>query len=144
MAGEADTVKDLLDLVVAVQPDLVISEIVLPDGGGFEVAHQIRRHYPKVGVMFVTSATNTANVRLALKAGTVGFLGKSSEPAEIELALRSIAKNQFYLSPSVSGPDLELRRNPRDESSVVFSRRQREVLRLIGRGKSTKEIAQLM
>ncbi|MBL6750911.1 MAG: response regulator transcription factor [Nevskia sp.] len=142
--GESDTGKGLLEQVVKSRPDLVFCEVVLPDVSGFEVAQQIRRHYPKVAVMFLTASTDSANVRNALKAGAVGFLAKSSEAVEIELALRAVGKGQVYLSPSVSLRALEPRRSTRPESSAVLSRRQREVLRLIGRGKSTKEIAALM
>jgi len=144
IVGEAGTGKELLDCLGSLKPDLVVCDSLLPDCNGFELAQQIRRHFPNVRIMFIASALEPQMVRAALKAGASAFLGKTSEPAELELALRAIGKGQFYLSPCASNPALELRSRERAENSMIFSRRQREVLRLIGKGKCTKEIAELM
>ena len=142
--GETDCGKRLLEQVVSLQPGLVAMEVSLPDSSGLEVAQQIRRHYPGVSILFVAASAEPSNVRAALKTGAVGYLSKSSEAVEVELALRAAGRGQIYLSPSVTSRALEPRRALRSESGAVLSRRQREVLRLVGRGKSTKEIASLM
>ena len=144
VVAEADDGRQLLDHVVALRPQIVVTELSLPEISGLEALKRIARHMPDVRVLVLSSLTDSAHVRSALKAGAAGFLSKSAEAAELDLAIRAIARGQTYLSPSISHHAIERRRAHRDTESVVLSQRQREVLRLIGRGKSTKEIASLL
>lgn len=144
VVAEAEDGRQLLDHVIALRPHLVVTELSLPEISGLEALKRISRHMPDVRVLILSSLTDSAHVRSALKAGAAGFLSKSAEPAELDLAVRAIARGQTYLSPSVSHHAIERRRAHRETESVVLSQRQREVLRLIGRGKSTKEIASLL
>ena len=144
VVGEADSGVHLLEQIPSLQPDLVISEFQLRDINGFDLTQNIRRHYPAVGLMFLSATADTGHVRAALRFGACGFLSKSSEPQEIELAMNAYRKGQIYVSASLSHKLLQGRKAERGESSGVLTRRQREVLRLVGRGKSTKEIAILM
>ena len=142
--AEAEAGKELLEQVAMHRPNLVVSEFVLGDISGSDLAQQIRRHYPGTGVIFLSSSADSGHARLAMKSGASAFLTKCSEPVEVELAIRACHKGQIYLSPSVSRKVIEGRRAERPDGSAVLTRRQREVLRLIGRGKSTKEIALMM
>lgn len=142
--AEAQSGAELLEQVAALQPEVAVCEFLLPDISGFDLAHKLRRHFPRVGLVFLSSSTDSSHVRAALRAGACAYLTKCSEPQELELALRAHEKGQVYVSASVSRTLLEGRRGQRGEGSKVLSRRQREVLRMVGRGKSTKEIAQLM
>lgn len=144
VVGEAEDGRGVLERVQASGASLVVAEFVLPDMSGGDLAQQLRRYYPNTGILFLSSSHDAAHVRTALKCGAAGFLTKSSEPMEVELALRAHARGQVYISPSVSRKALEGRRNQRGDEGAVLTRRQREVLRMIGRGKSTKEIAQIM
>jgi DNA-binding NarL/FixJ family response regulator len=144
VSGEAEGGRGLIEQVAASRPDVVFCDFRLPDIGGAELAQQLRRQYPGTAVVFLSSGTDAAHVRLAVKAGASAFLTYASEPVEVELALRASLRGQIYLSPAVSRKVIEGRRAERPEGSAVLTRRQREVLRLIGRGKSTKEIAQVL
>jgi DNA-binding NarL/FixJ family response regulator len=144
VVGEADTGRALLDEVAKLQPDLVITEFLLPDINGFDLTQSFRRHYPAVGLMFLTSSSDPGHAQTVLKLGARGFITKFSEPQELELALHSHRKGHTYVSAGLSSRILENRRRYRPEGTGTLTRRQREVLRMIGRGKSTKEIAQLM
>lgn len=134
----------LLEMAARLRPDLVIVEHVLTSMGGQEVSQQMRRHYPDVKVLFLTARTEPNFVRQAMLAGAVGYVVKDAEPVELELALKAIAKGQSYLSPKVSAAAFDRRIRAREEREGVLSQRQRQVLRLMARGKSTKEIAALM
>lgn len=136
--------QTLLELVARHRPDLVIVEHQLSSMGGQEVTQQIRRHYPEVKVLFLTSRTEPNFVRQAMHVGAVGYVSKDAEPVELELALKSIAKNQHYLSPRVAAHAFDRRVRGRDEREGLLTPRQRQVLRLMARGKSTKEVAALM
>jgi len=143
VVAEAANGASLIEQLGSLHPDLVVSEFALPDIGGLELTQRIRRHFPKVGLVFLSSVTDPAQVRAVLAAGACAFLTRSSELLELELALGAHGKGQIYISPSVSRKVIE-RRGRRAEGSGSLTRRQREVLRLVGRGKSTKEIAQIL
>lgn len=142
--AESGDGQALLEQVSRLRPDLVIVEHVLTSMGGQEVTLQIRRHYPEVKVLFLTGRTEPNHVRNAMHAGAVGYVVKEAEPVELTLALKAIAKGQNYLSPKVSAAAFDRRIRARDEREGVLTARQRQVLRLMARGKSTKEIAALM
>ncbi len=143
VVAEAADGSQLIERIGEQSPDLVVSEFALSDISGMDLTRKIRRHFPAVGLMFLITTEDPGQVRAALTAGASAFLSRSSEPLELELALRSYAKGQIYISPSVSRKVIE-RRSRRAEGSGILTRRQREVLRLVGRGKSTKEIAQVL
>lgn len=135
--------QELLELVSRLRPDLVITEIALQKLSGLEANQQIRRHYPEVAVLFLSARSEPAQVRQAMQNGARGYVVKDAEPEELGLALRAFAKGQSYLSPKVSGAAFE-RAPRRGEDPDALTARQRQVLRLMARGKSTKEIAALM
>lgn len=142
--GETGDGQALLELIAQHRPDLVIVEHVLTSMGGQEVAQQIRRHYPEVKVLFLTARSEPNHVRNAMSAGASGYVVKEAEPIELTLAIRAIVRGQHYLSPKVASTAFDRRVRSRDEREGVLTQRQRQVLRLMARGKSTKEIAALM
>ena len=142
--GETGDGQAQLEMASRFRPDLVVIEHTLTSMGGQEVGQQMRRHYPDVKLMFLTARSEPNHVRLAMQAGAVAYVVKDAEPLELELALKAIAKGQSYLSPKVSAAAFDRRTAARDERQGVLSQRQRQVLRLMARGKSTKEIAALM
>lgn len=144
VVGEAGDGQQLLELIGLLHPDAALCEIQLPQMSGLEALTQIRRHYPQVQVLMVSSHSAAHYVRTAIKVGAAGFLVKDAEPLELELALHALRKHQTYLSPSVADSAMERRRNPRLEDHATLSIRQRQVLKLIAKGRSTKEIAALL
>lgn len=133
-----------LELVSRLRPDLVLVDHALTSMGGLEVTQQVRRHYPEVKVLFLTARTESSQVRNAMQAGAAGYVVKEAEPAELMLALKAITKDQNFLSPKVAAAAFDNRIRARDERGSMLTARQKQVLRLMARGKSTKEIAALM
>lgn len=144
VVGEADNGQALLELCSQQRPDVVLTEINLTGMTGLEALVQIRRHYPEVAVIILTGMTDGQHVRSALRHGAAGFIAKDAEPAELGLALRAVERKHVYLSPAVSHKAVERRAGQRMEDGVDLTPRQRQVLQMISRGKSTKEIAGLM
>jgi DNA-binding NarL/FixJ family response regulator len=142
--GETGDGQALLELVSRHRPELVLVEHVLTSMGGQEVTQQIRRHYPEVKVLFLTARSEPNHVRNAMHAGAVGYVVKEAEPVELALAIKAVSRGQNYLSPKVAAAAFDRRVRARDEREGVLTGRQRQVLRLMARGKSTKEIAALM
>ncbi|TXH06018.1 MAG: response regulator transcription factor [Nevskiaceae bacterium] len=136
--------QQLLDLAARLRPDLVVTELTLAGMSGLDVVAQLRRHYPEIEVLILSGQTGAQQVRAVVKSGVSGFLCKDAELAELELALRAAARGQNYLSPQVSRIALDQRRHRRAEDRPVLTARQRQVMQLIARGRSTKEIAAIM
>lgn len=136
--------QELLTMVGRLRPRAALVELDLPGVNGLDALAQIRRHYPEVGVLLLATRAEPGQVRSALRQGAAGFLTKQAEPQELGLALRSIERHQTYISPAVSNLLLDRRDHTRVEDSAELTHRQRQVLTLIGKGKSTKEIAQLL
>lgn len=145
VVGEADDGQQLLELAGRLRPDVVVSELALGRMSGLEMLSQLRRHYPEIAVLMISSQLDSHSVRTALKLGAAGFLGKSAEPKELQLALQAVQKGQVYLSPGIAHLAFERRSaSQRAEDHVALTPRQKQVLQLIARGRSTKEIASLM
>ncbi|TAJ26357.1 MAG: response regulator transcription factor, partial [Bosea sp. (in: a-proteobacteria)] len=76
--GEADDGQQLLELAGRLHPDVVVSELALGRMSGLEMLSQLRRHYPEIAVLMISSQLDSHSVRTALKLGAAGFLGKSA------------------------------------------------------------------
>ena len=144
VVGEAADGQELLTMIARMRPRAALVEVDLPVVNGLDALSQIRRHYPEVAVLMLATRPEPGQVRSALRQGAAGFLTKQAEPQELGLALRSVEKQQTYISPAVSNLLLDRRDQTRVEDAAVLTHRQRQVLTLIGKGKSTKEIAQLL
>lgn len=144
IVGEAADGEQLLEVIGRLHPDVVVSDLHLPKISGLEALVQIRRHYPEVAVVVLASASDGPLARSALKSGAAGVIATDAEPQELALALRAIERHQIYLSPSVSHKIIDRPGDERSQDKAQLTPRQRQVLHLIARGKSTKEIAVLM
>lgn len=145
VVGEAGDGQQLLELTGRLHPDVIVSELILGRMSGLEALSQVRRHYPEVAVLLLSAQLDSHAVRTALKLGAAGFLGKNADPPELALALQAVEKGQVYLSPGVAHLAFERRNaSQRAEDHVALTPRQTQVLQLIARGRSTKEIAALM
>ncbi|HEX4873072.1 MAG TPA: response regulator transcription factor [Nevskiaceae bacterium] len=142
--AEAGDGQALLVGVAQHRPQAVLLEWRMAPMSGLEALVQLRRHYPEVRALVMSASAEVAVVQAALKAGASGFLSKLAEPDELRPALRALGSGHSYLSPAVAHAALDRRRSPLSEDHVVLTPRQRQVLQLIARGRSTKEIAALI
>ena len=141
VVAEAADGREALRLVRDLQPDLVLMDIAMPGLNGLESAERIHSIHPKTKIIILSMHSNEEYVAQALKAGAAGYLLKDAATAELEMALKSVAMGQFYLSPAISRQVVDnlLRGGP--SGLDVLTPRQREILQLIAEGKSTREIA---
>jgi DNA-binding NarL/FixJ family response regulator len=144
VVDEVGSGPELLEILTERPPDILVTEMALQSTTALEIARRINRHLPQVKVLLLSAQIDNAHVQAALRAGVLGFVSKAAEPAELEIALRAVAVGNPYLSPQLARFAIDRRRTRQDEPSVILPTRQREVLQLLGRGKSTKEIAALM
>jgi len=144
VVAEAADGREALRLAQAHHPDILLMDITMKELNGLEAAARLAKERSATRVIILSMHADQAYVHQALQAGAVGYLLKGSDLAELELALKAVARGDTYLSPAVSkglvGGLLSGKppaANPLDE----LTPRQREILQLIAEGRTTKEIA---
>jgi DNA-binding NarL/FixJ family response regulator len=143
VVGEASSGEEALDLAERERPDVVLMDIAMKGMTGLEAAGRMRERRPSVRVIILSMHSGEEYVLQALRAGAVGYLLKDAATGELELALRSVMRGESWFSPAVSRQVVEgyVQRVGGEAAAEVLTVRQREVLRLVAGGKSTKEIA---
>jgi DNA-binding NarL/FixJ family response regulator len=144
VVGEASDGNETLRLVEVLRPRMVMMDIAMPSLNGLETTRRLTKAFPQVLVIVLSTYTDEEHVYHALRAGAAGFLVKAAACAELELAIRAVARNETYLSPPITRPVIEeyAHRNGLDLHSIEkLSPRQTEVLQLVAEGKSMKQIA---
>jgi DNA-binding NarL/FixJ family response regulator len=146
VVGEAGTGSEALELVRELEPDVMLLDITMPDGGGFEVLDQVTRKYPEIKVIVLTVHEAGEYAIRALREGAAGFLPKSAASTELEQAIQTVVRGEVYISPETSRKTLldYGKGMTKRDLLATLSPRQREVLRLIAEGRTTKQIAQLL
>lgn len=143
--AEAGSGPEALTACAAECPDLVLMDVAMPGMSGLETLEQIKESYPAVHVLMLSMLATEEHVMQALRLGASGYLLKDAAPAELELAIRAVMRGETWLSSAISRPVVEgymaRTAGDRPHTEDPLTTRQREVLRLIAEGKSTKEIA---
>lgn len=142
VVGEASTGEEALELAAG-NPDVLLLDITMKDMSGLEVAERVRVRQPAVKVLILSMHSSEEYVLQALRAGAAGYLLKDAATAELELALHAVLRGETWLSPAVSRQVVDgyLQRVGGQPAAEPLTPRQREVLRMIARGRTTKEIA---
>lgn len=144
VVGEAADGLALLALVEQLHPDLVLMDIAMPGLNGLEATARVMKAWPDTRVVILSMHQSEEYVRQALRNGAAAYLLKDAAPAELDIAIKAVRRNETYLSPAVSKgvvSDYVQRLRGEDAPSTQLTPRQREVLQLIAEGQSTKEIA---
>ena len=144
VAAEASDGREAIRLVEKHEPHVVLTDIAMPLLSGLEVTRHLTDKFPKVRVVILSMYSDEEHVYMALRAGAAGYLLKGAAREELELAIRAVAQGEMYLSPTVSKPIImEYGGRATGETSLVrrLSARQIQVLQLIARGKTTKQVA---
>jgi DNA-binding NarL/FixJ family response regulator len=142
VVGEAADGRETIRLVSEVRPQVVLMDITMAGLNGLDATERIVREFPDTRVIILSMHANEEYVRRALLVGAAGYVLKDAEKAELELALKSVARGGTYLSPSVSRPLVsDYTERAGRQSLERLTARQREILQLIAEGNSTKDIA---
>ena len=145
VVGEAEDGRETVRLAKKLSPDVVVMDIAMPDMNGIEATRQIIAERAGIKVIALSMHSDRHFVSEMLKAGATAYLLKQCAVDELLAAIKTVLKNQTYLSPCISGVVVDhFVRNTSKSASTAFSRlsdREREVLQLITEGKTSKEIA---
>jgi DNA-binding NarL/FixJ family response regulator len=143
--GEAGTAKDAIFQSRALDPDVILMDVVMPDGSGIETVPQLLHEDPDVKVLVLSMQDDPQYVRQAFANGASGYVLKEAADAEVVSAIREVANGGRYVHPTLGArlvaADAEERRRA-DEDPL--SEREREVLRLLALGHTNQEIAKLL
>jgi NarL family two-component system response regulator LiaR len=139
IVGEAVDGAQALQLARELKPDVVLMDLLMPVMDGIAATRAIRSQLPDVEVIALTSVLEDGAVFAAMRAGAVGYLLKDTNARALCQAVKAAAAGQVQLSPQVA--ERLMREVPAPESPEMLTRRETEVLRLLARGRSNKEIA---
>jgi DNA-binding NarL/FixJ family response regulator len=123
------------------RPDVVLMDLKMAYMDGIETTRHIRARYPDVEVVALTSFGEKERVSAALEAGASGYILKEADPDEIAAALRAAHRGELQLDPAVTRPFITSLAHPQFDLMSSLTPRELEVLRLVGTGKTNKEIA---
>ena len=147
VVGEAGLANEALELIGSARPDLVITDLALPDDINAQFIANVRASFPNVTILVLTALRARGAATAARKAGALGYLLKDQGCAELSRALREVAAGRWYCSDVPAAQPLRARNvgdltpSPR---AAYLTARQRQVLRSVALGYSTREIALML
>jgi DNA-binding NarL/FixJ family response regulator len=138
--GEADNGAAAVRVARKLRPDVVVTDLLLPEVDGIAATQIIRTELPQTQVVILTSVSeDDASVVRAVRAGAIGYVHKNSQIDVLLQTIRSAAQGQVQLSARAAARLVQEMRSPKDHP--VLTDREREVLQHITRGHTNKEIA---
>jgi DNA-binding NarL/FixJ family response regulator len=148
--GRLGSAETLLSEARQLEPDVVLLDIEMPGPDPFEAADDVRRHFPRTRVIFLSAYVRDHYISAAINAGAWGYFAKGDEPEALIDGIRRVARGEFAFGPQIldrcrhaTGQRRGRPTPPRTKLDALSSREQ-EVLRLIGRGMTRSEIASVL
>jgi NarL family two-component system response regulator LiaR len=142
VVGEAGDGREAVSLAGRLLPDVILMDLVMPRLDGVAAMQELRRRAPASRVIVLTSFADEDRLLPAIRAGAAGYLLKNVQPRELARAVRAAHRGEALLDPVVAARLVEvISAAPEDEPPDRLTRREREVLELIGHGFSNKRIA---
>lgn len=140
VVAETDSIADALAQAAAYDPDIVVTDLSLRRDNGMDLVSMLHASQPDLPVLVLSMHGTEAHVTNAIRRGASGYVAKEGAPSELGQALRSACRGECYVSPLLTGSLLrQSLQAPRDGAGAL-TQRQRQILGLIGAGKSTKQI----
>jgi DNA-binding NarL/FixJ family response regulator len=144
VVGEAEDGAGALAAVRELRPDIVVMDVGMHGMNGIEATQRLRQSHPRLQVVALSAHADKRYVRNMLQAGAAAYVLKDSVSEDLLRAVRAAAQGEHYLSPRITGCVLEGLSTPAPGAAIageVLGPREREVLRMLADGKTSKEIA---
>ncbi|MDH4068355.1 MAG: response regulator transcription factor [Dehalococcoidia bacterium] len=147
--GEATNGREALEMVKKLVPDVVLMDIAMPLMNGLEATRRIHKEFPQTKVIVLTQYEDREYVLPVIEAGAGGFVSKTAASSELTSAIRSVYRGDSFLSPSVARLLVEdyremARAGKSQDTSEKLTDREREILKLLAEGHSTRDIARIL
>lgn len=149
VAAHARDGHEACALYESVRPDIVLMDIAMPGLGGLETTLELKKAHPDVKIIVLTQYTDREYVRRFMRAGVSGYVLKRSAGSELLAAIRAVAAGGLVLDPAVARDAVETATSEdgaatSEDRYDSLSEREKQVLKLIAEGRSTKEVAELL
>ena len=141
--GEASEGQEAIEKTRDLSPDVIVMDVAMPGMDGLEATRRIKKQSPKVKVIILTQYDNKEYILSAIKAGAVGYVPKRALGSELVSAIRAVYRGESFLYPSAATvliDDYRLQAKT-TEPYDRLTPREREILKLIAEGHTTREIA---
>lgn len=143
IVGEADNGLDAVRLAKVLCPDVILLDLVMPQGDGLEAIPPLKQEVPDLKIIVLTTFDDETRVKAALKAGAHGYLLKDADGATLLQAIQAVQKGGMPLHPTITQHLLKDNQTNghNNNGHNCLSKREKEVLQWVARGVSNKEIA---
>lgn len=147
--GEAANGQEAVEMVGQLHPDVLVMDIMMPRLNGIQAAARIRELKLSTHIILLSMYADEGLVHQALQSGVRGYVLKSSVSEELLWAIRSVSRNETYLSGPISSIVVESALNPRpadqaDDPLAALSPREKEIMQLIAEEHTSSEIAEML
>lgn len=148
VVGEAVSGMDALAKVPEIMPDVILMDINIPDKNGIEVTGLIKKDYPSIKILILTMFDHDEYFMSAIREGADGYLLKDAPSQHVVEAIRSVARGQSVIAPSMTKKFLSFNQQPpeqpKEKKDEMLTEREKEVLLCLVQGMNNKEIAQAL
>jgi len=147
VVAEAEDGAETLRLAETLHPDLVLLDISMPPENGIKTAQRLKEEQPELVVLFLTMHEDENLLHEALRAGAAGYVIKRAEEAEILQAIHTVSRGDIYVHPALTRALLKqpvTTEHRRGSPAIALTRRELDVLRLLARGNTNRQIASLL
>ncbi|HEY8743312.1 MAG TPA: response regulator transcription factor [Chloroflexota bacterium] len=149
VVGEAASGNEAVRKSLLLQPDVVVMDLTMPDGGGLEATEAIKQAFPQTQVLVLTMHDTQEYFFRLLQAGASGYVVKGAHKADLLAAIRAVATGGVYLYPTLAkqlvGDYLrQARQGETADQLATLTEREREVLQLLVEGQTGREIADVL
>jgi len=145
VVGEGDSGRRALELVALHRPDVLLLDITMPEGDGLSVVARVAQSHPATRVVMLTASGEGDDLMAAMRAGASGYVVKGAGASEVVDAVRAVAQGAAYITPRMAGHLLvEMTRQQADNPLDELTERERQVLELVARGMSNKEVGEAL
>ncbi|MDW0114154.1 response regulator transcription factor [Sporosarcina saromensis] len=142
VVGEAVNGKEAVEKALALRPDIILMDMVMPEMNGAEATAAIIKQWPEAKIVIVTSFLDDDKVYPALEAGAISYILKTSNAKRIANAIRDTLKGQTVLEPEVTTKMMQkMRTGTAHKLHDELTERELEILLLLAKGKTNQEIA---
>jgi NarL family two-component system response regulator LiaR len=145
IVGEAESGQDAVRKAKALQPDVILMDLVMPDGAGIEAIAEIKRSIPNAKIIVLTTFGDESRAKAAMEAGADGYLLKDADGEALLQAIQAVRRGDMPIHPHVA---LHLVKNYAERRGTggikYLTEREKEVLQLVAQGLSNKAIARAL
>ncbi len=145
IVGEASDGREAIDRAHELEPDVILMDIAMPGMDGLEATRRIRKKIPKIKIVGLTQHDNKEYILSTVKAGAVGYVPKRALGSDLVAAIRAVHRGDSFLYPSAATALIQdYLDQATEEPYDRLTAREREILKLIAEGHTSREIADLL